>query len=87
VIDIDKSKLATSDEVEKWDGPTFAAGLRHDQTCGSYNSDIRQLLHVGYKIAAGMGDRYLDALQKYEETIARNVTDNIYQRHILRVFG
>jgi len=87
VIDIDTSKLVTSDEVEKWDGQTFAAGLRHDQNCGSYSPDLRQLLHVGYKIAAGMGDGYIDALGRYEETIARNVTNNIYQRHILPVFG
>jgi len=87
VIDIDKSKLPSSDEIEKWDGQTFAAELRHDQTCSSYNPDLRQLLHVGYKIAAQMSDRYLDALQTYEETIAKNVMDNIYERHILPVFS
>jgi hypothetical protein len=87
VIDIDKSKLPSPDEIEKWDGQMFANALRHDQTCGSYNPDLRQLLHVGYKIAAQIGDRYLDALQAYEETIAKNVLDNIYQRHILPVFS
>jgi len=87
VIDIDKGKLPPSDDIEKWDGQTFAAGLRHDPACGSYNPDLRQLLHVGYKIAAQMGVRYLDALQRYEETIAPNVTDNIYERHILPVFS
>ncbi len=87
VIDIDKSKLPSSDDIEKWDGQTFADTLRHDPTCSSYNSDLRQLLHVGYKIAAQMGVRYLDALQRYKETIATNVTDNIYQRHILPVFS
>ncbi len=87
VIDIDKSKLPSSDEIEKWDGQTFAAGLRHDQTCSSYNPDLRQLLHVGYKIAAGMGEQYLDALQTYEKTIAKNVMNNIYQQHILPVFS
>ena len=87
VIDIDKSKLPSSDDIEKWDGQTFAAALRHNPTCSSYNPDLRQLLHVGYKIAAGMGGRYLDALQRYEETIAPNVTNNIYQRHILPVFS
>ena len=87
VIDIDKSKLPSSDDIEKWDGRVFADALRHEQTCSSYNPDLRQLLHVGYKIASQMGDRYLDALQKYEETIAPNVTDNIYERHILPVFS
>jgi hypothetical protein len=87
VIDIDKNKLPSLDDIEKWDGQTFAAALRHDPTCSSYNPGLRQLLHVGYKIAAQMGDRYLDALRTYEETIAPNVMDNIYQRHILPVFS
>ena len=87
VIDIDKSRLPPPEIIEKWDGQAFAAGLRHAPACDSYNPDLRQLLHVGYKIAAQMGDRYLDALQRYEETIAPNVTDNIYERHILPVFS
>jgi len=87
VIDIDKGKLPSSDEIEKWDGQAFADALRHDQACDGYNPDVRQLLHVGYKIAAQMSDRYTDALRRYEETIATNVTDNIYQRHILPVFS
>jgi len=87
VIDIDKSRLPSSVDIEKWNGQAFADALRHDQTCGSYNPDLRQLLHVGYKIAAQMDDRYLDALKAYEETIAQNVMENIYERHILPVFS
>ena len=87
VIDIDKNNLPSAEDVEKWNGQAFADALRHDQSCSGYNSDIRQLLHVGYKIAAQMGDRYLDSLQKYEEqVVAVNVTQNIYDRHILPVF-
>ena len=40
----------------------------------AYNRHLRQLIHVGYKIAAKNGQRYLDALEKYEESVARNVT-------------
>ena len=86
VIDIDKSKLPGTDEVAKWDGQQFAAALRHDQSCEQYNPSFRQLLHVGYKIAAQLGTRYLDALQKHETTIAQNVTENIYERHIKPIF-
>jgi hypothetical protein len=43
-------------------------------------------LHVGYKVAAQMGRRYLDALEEYEESIARNVTENIFERHLKSVF-
>jgi len=47
---------------------------------------MRQLLHVAYKIAAEMGDDFLNALEKYEKTIAENVTENIYERHIKPIF-
>ncbi|OHB57310.1 MAG: hypothetical protein A2173_03200, partial [Planctomycetes bacterium RBG_13_44_8b] len=52
VIDIDKSKLPTPQEVVEWDGQKFANALRHDQSCKDYNPNFRQLIHVGYKIAA-----------------------------------
>lgn len=86
VIDIDKSKLPSVEQVEQWDGQTYAATLRHDQSCEKYNLHFRQLLHVGYKIAAEMGPDYINALEKYEPTIAKTVTENIYERHLKRVF-
>ncbi len=86
VIDIDPAKLPSAQEIDKWDGQKFAAALRHDQKCPGFNPNLRQLLHVGYKIAAQMGPRFTDALDKYEETIAANVTENIYERHIEPLF-
>ncbi len=86
VIDIDPQLLPNPKEVEQWDGDAFASALRHDQTQTLYNPHFRQLLHVGYKIAAEMGDRYLSALKAHEEIIARNVTENIFGRHIERLF-
>ncbi|MGD0784996.1 MAG: tagaturonate epimerase family protein [Sedimentisphaerales bacterium] len=86
VIDIDKSKLPSPDEVDKWDSVKYANTLRHDQKCKDYNLNFRQLIHVGYKIAAKMGSRYINALEKYEDTIAKTVTENIYDRHIKRIF-
>jgi hypothetical protein len=82
VIDIDKSGLPSPETVEKWSGEQYADALRHDQSCAGYNPNFRQLLHVGYKVAAEMGDEFLDALKRYEETIAQNVTQNIFERHI-----
>ena len=82
VIDIDRAKLPRAEEVDKWEGDRFAAALRHDKSCDNYNPNFRQLLHVGYKVAAEMGHSYLDALEKYEDIIAQNVTENIYERHI-----
>ncbi len=86
VIDIDRSKLPASADVDRWDGQKFASTLRHDQSCKDYNPNFRQLLHVAYKIPAEMGGRFLDALEKYEDIIAPNVTENIYNRHIKPIF-
>ncbi len=86
VIDIDPAKLPAPEAVQTWTSGQMTAALRHDQTCKDYNPHMRQLLHVGYKVAAKMGARYLDALAACEESISRNVTENLLERHILRVF-
>ncbi len=86
VIDIDSNKLPSVAEVNSWDGNKYAQSLRHDQSNPNYNPHLRQLLHVGYKIAADMGDEYLDALAKNEDVISKNVTENIYSRHIKPLF-
>lgn len=86
VIDIDKGKLPAPEVVAQWGGEEYANALRHDQSCDKYDANLRQLLHVAYKIAAEMGDDFLNALEKYEKTIAENVTENIYERHIKPIF-
>ncbi len=87
VIDIDKKKLPSPDIVDGWNGTAYADALRHDPMCERYNPHVRQMLHVGYKIAAEMGSRYLDAVDAYEDVIAEHVTENIYARHILPIFA
>jgi hypothetical protein len=87
VISIDTARSPTTQEVDKWDGKSFALALRHDQSCKQYNPNFRQLLHIAYKIAAEMGTRFSDALNKHEDIIAENVTENIYERHIRPVYG
>jgi hypothetical protein len=86
VIDINKNKLPLPQTVEKWNGQEYAQTLRHNQSCKKYNPNFRQLLHVAYKIASEMGSDYLAALEKHEQIIAKNVTENIYDRHIKPVF-
>jgi hypothetical protein len=86
VIDIDRDKLPTPEVVSRWSGDEFANALRHDQACDKYDPNLRQLLHVAYKIAAEMGDDFVGALKKHERIIARNVTENIYERHIKPIF-
>jgi hypothetical protein len=41
---------------------------------------------VGFKIAAKMGTRYLDLLEANQAVIAKNVTENLFDRHIGPVF-
>jgi len=86
VIDIDPAKLPSPDEVDRWSSEQFVSALRHDPKSSAYNSSIRQLLHVGFKIAAKMGDRYLSLLEQMEDTVAKNVTTNLFDRHIKPLF-
>ncbi|MBN2355685.1 hypothetical protein JXO59_06200 [candidate division KSB1 bacterium] len=86
VIHIITGQLPTAKEVEKWDEEAFTSALRHDQDNPYFNLHFRQLLHVGYKIAAAMGDRYLRLLRKNENVIAKNVSENIFERHIKPIF-
>jgi hypothetical protein len=86
VIDIDPNKLPSPQVVQGWTSQQFVAALRHDPSCPQFNPHVRQLIHVGYKIAAQMGQRYLDMLVACEPAIARNVTENLYQRHLKPLF-
>jgi tagaturonate epimerase len=86
VIDIDRERLPSRAEVQEWSGEQFAAALRHQPSDPRYNPHLRQLLHVGFKVAAKMGDRYLDMLERCEATIGRNVTVNLYERHLKPLF-
>jgi hypothetical protein len=86
VIDIDDAKLPTAEEVNGWTSEQYQSALRHDQSNPAYNPSFRQLLHVGFKIAAKMGPRYLEVLEANEDVIAKNVTENLFERHIKPVF-
>jgi len=86
VLDIDPSRLPTPEEVAAWDGPRFAAALRHDTRCPHYNPHFRQLLHVAFRIAAEAGNAFHRLLRDHRTTIAREVTLNLLERHVRRVF-
>jgi hypothetical protein len=86
VVDIRPDHLPAAETVAGWTSEQFVAALRHDPCCPEFNADLRQLLHVGFKVAAKMGQRYLDLLVAHEETIARNVTDNLWLRHLRPLF-
>ena len=86
VIDIDAARLPSPDEVRDWSSNEYTAALRHVEGEAAYNDSLRQLLHVGFKVAAKMGSRYTDLLEANEIVIAKNVTENLYDRHLAPVF-
>jgi tagaturonate epimerase len=86
VIDIDAAELPSPEAVSEWSSEQFVSALRHDPQSPAYNSSLRQLLHVGFKVAAKMGSRYLDLLSAMETSVAKNVTDNLFNRHIRPLF-
>lgn len=86
VVDIDPAKLPSAEEVESWNGEQYARALRHEESCPRYNPDLRQLLHVAYKIAAEMGEQYYAALRRHQQIIGQKVTDNLYERHLRPLF-
>lgn len=86
VIDIDDSQLPTSEEVSEWSGEKFGNTLRHIPGHPDYNPNFRQLIHVGYKVAAEMGDKYTGLLKKYADVVGACVEENIYDRHLKRLF-
>ena len=86
VIDIDDSQLPTPDEVKGWSGEKYGSTLRHIPGHPDYNPNFRQLIHVGYKVAAEMGDKYTGLLKKYADVVGGCVEENIYDRHLKRLF-
>jgi tagaturonate epimerase len=86
VIDIDDSQLPSPEEVAGWDSEKFANALRHVPGHPEYNPNFRQLIHVGYKVASEMGTKYTDLLKKYKNIVGQCVEENIYDRHLCRLF-
>lgn len=87
VIDVDTAKLPTPETVDGWDAQTFAKTLRHEEAEPLYNPSFRQLMHVSFKVAAELGDEYYPALERHADVIGREITANICDRHVARLFG
>ncbi len=86
VIDINPSQLPSPEEVNKWTSEQYVSALRHDQSNPAFNANLRQLLHVGFKVAAKLGQRYLGLLEEFETHVSKNVTTNLFDRHIKPLF-
>jgi len=87
VIDIKQDKLPSSEEVDLWSSEKYANTLRHIPGHPDYNPNFRQLIHVGYKIAAEAGEKYIGLLEEHSELIGNCVEENLFDRHLKRLFN
>ena len=72
--------------MNAWTGAQLANAIRHIPGHPELNIHMRQLLHVSFKLAAKAGTRYTDLLKANEAIVAKNVTENIYERHMRPLF-
>jgi hypothetical protein len=86
VVEIDRAKLPQPAAVEKWSAQDFVARLRHDQSQPAYDLNLRQLVHVAFRLAAEMGAEWTEALSAARETAGRCVQENLFDRHIRPLF-
>jgi hypothetical protein len=86
VIDIEKSRLPDPETVGTWESREYVEALQHCQSNPKYNPHLRQLVHIGFKVAAEMNGRFTGMLQRYRSVIETNVTNNILARHIQPLF-
>jgi hypothetical protein len=87
VIDIKQDLLPSAAEVDSWDSVKFANTLRHIPGQADYNPSLRQLIHVGYKIAAEQGEEYTNLLKEHHVIVGNCVEENLFDRHLKRLFN
>jgi hypothetical protein len=86
VIDIKPGLLPLAGEVAGWNSRKFASSIRHVPGNPEYNPDMRQLIHVGYKLAAQNMNTFYNLLDEHKNVVSECVFENIYKRHICRLF-
>jgi hypothetical protein len=86
VVAIREERLPSPAEVAGWTAEQFVRALAHNPADAAFNADFRQLLHVGFRVAAEMGRRYTDALGEHAAVIGPRVTANLLERHLRPLF-
>lgn len=86
VVSIDPGSLPSADEIQSWGAQDYVEALQHDPACPAYNAHFRQLIHISYPLAAGMGDTFTGLLEGFREPIETRVTDNLLRRHVGPLF-
>jgi hypothetical protein len=86
VIDIKISSLPSKQEVSRWNSTRFSGSLKHIPGNSDYNPNMRQLVHVAYKLAAFQMKDYFRLLETNEQIVSKCVYENIFNRHLCRLF-
>jgi len=86
VINIDKTQLPTVSEIKTWPTEKFANSIIHNRNNPDYNLNLRQFIHISYKIAAEYGKQFIDELKENNKIINKLVMDNILRKHIIPLF-
>lgn len=86
LVEINAAELPTPDEVDRWPADRFVAALENNPSCPLRNPHLRQLLHLGYQAAAGIGDEFLSLLRESMRITGIRVTRNLYERHLKFLF-
>jgi len=86
VVAIDRGKLPDPRSVATWSSQDLVGALRHNPSSEQFNPHLRQLMHVGFKVAAEMGERYTSLLDDYRSVIEPYVTENILKNHVEPLF-
>jgi len=86
IISIDRHQLPSPAEVASWNPGELVNALQHDALCKSYNPHLRQLLHIGFKVAAEMKSRFAEMVREHRGAVEEKVTRNLFERHIRPLF-
>jgi tagaturonate epimerase len=87
VIDIDRARLPDPGVVAGWTSADYVSALQHANAGSAFNPDLRQLLHIGFRVAAEMGERFLNALRANQSIIGPSVSSNLFEYHLKPIFG
>ncbi len=85
-VEIEKDKLPSPEVVNEWSMEKFGSALRHEPLGKSMDVNLRQLLHISFRVAAEKGPLYYDAMEKARGSISKCVTNNLFERHIKPIF-
>jgi tagaturonate epimerase len=86
VIDIDRARLPDPGVVAGWSSVEYVSALQHANAGPGFNPNLRQLLHIGFRVAAEMGERFINALRANQSIIGPNVSSNLFEYHLKPIF-